>query len=139
MFICFYMSKIIFKVHYKISTYFQLTDIFSLLTSLYRYLKISLSWLQINVRCFFSEPIKGKEEKIPASLKEKGNIIQRNAKPHWSAFCILSYLQQSNKSLHFQGLKTIALVCLHMFLSKRKNIYMPSLNSKLFYGIKKKV
>ena len=68
------MIKIIFeRKHHIISTQVQLTD--SSPTPLYMCSQILLSWLQINAQCFFPEPIKGKEVKVPGSLKEKGNIV----------------------------------------------------------------
>lgn len=73
LFVLFFISMLINLVNYHISFALYISN--CLTCFLFNCHLISLTWLVINVKCFFLETAKRKDVKSPATLKEKGNVL----------------------------------------------------------------
>lgn len=72
-FVLFFISILLNPFNYHISFALHISN--CLTCFLFKCHLISLTWLVINVKCFFLETGKRKDVKPPAALKEKGNVL----------------------------------------------------------------
>lgn len=72
-FVLFFISMLLNSFNYRISFALHISN--CLTCFLFNCHLISLTWLVMNVKCFFLETGKRKDVKSPATLKEKGNVL----------------------------------------------------------------
>lgn len=115
-FVLFFISMLLNPFNYRI--FFALYISNFLTCFLFKCHLISLTWLVINVKCFFLETAKRKDVKPPAALKEKGNVLSLcgwdiTSRPHERVCWYLSVVSIYFESQAF-GEKELNLASSHL-------------------------